>query len=197
MKNQMTVTLNQIKNSKINIKSWRKILDANGGETADLNKMLLVSSVLESNDLEDTLWLVSCLPEYNYIWRKFAHWCASEALNNFDDGIRRMSWCLKMAEYHSNCLITNDQMASAREKMKEIKNVSDSKRYAIWSIDAASSFDICSVAHCVQWSSRFAIQSKEAYVKPTMSHLARVNAEATQEERLLEILETSKWGKIK
>lgn len=74
----ITITLNQIKSKSPCADGWKKVLSANGGTKADLDKPFPLSSILDRNGLEDTLWTLQCLPEYNWLWRKFAVWCARQ-----------------------------------------------------------------------------------------------------------------------
>lgn len=79
----ITVTLSQIKNANQCHEGWLKVLAANGGVNADMDKPFPLSSVLDSNDLDDTLWVIQNVPEmreHDEIWRKFACWCASQTI---------------------------------------------------------------------------------------------------------------------
>ena len=79
MKNQITVTLAQIKEySPLRPRFGREFSKRTEGIGADLNKPFPVSSILDSNGLDDTLWVLGCLPEYKVLWRKFAWWCAEQ-----------------------------------------------------------------------------------------------------------------------
>ena len=71
----ITITLQQIMDAELYSLGWRKVLSANG---PDLEKQFPVSSILDSNGLDDCLWVLRCLPEYDNLWRKFACWCALE-----------------------------------------------------------------------------------------------------------------------
>ncbi|QZI91902.1 hypothetical protein SIPHO067v1_p0010 [Vibrio phage 51E28.1] len=72
----ITITLNQIKAHKPCTDGWKKLLQANGGMMADMDKPFPMSSILESNNFDDTIWVMRCLPEYTEVWRKFACFCA-------------------------------------------------------------------------------------------------------------------------
>ena len=62
MKNQITITLAQIKKYESPcVPGWSKVFKAIGGDDADLNKRFPVSSILDSNGLEDTLWVLRLL----------------------------------------------------------------------------------------------------------------------------------------
>lgn len=75
----ITVTLQQIKDAKPCENGWKKVLKANGGVNADLDKHFPLSSILDSNGLGDTLWVISntkSMQEHDEIFRKFSCWCA-------------------------------------------------------------------------------------------------------------------------
>ena len=75
----INITLQQIKDAHPCEDGWKKVLKANGGLNADLNKPFQLSSILDSNNLDDTLWVISNVSElskYDHLWRKFAKWCA-------------------------------------------------------------------------------------------------------------------------
>ncbi len=79
----ITVTLNQIKANDPCTGGWKKALKANGGINADMDKPFPLVSILDSNDLEDTLWVISNIPEmsdHNSLWRVFSRWCALQSI---------------------------------------------------------------------------------------------------------------------
>ena len=117
MKNQMTVTLAQIKKYSPLASFWSKVLKANGGRNADLNKRFPVSSILDSNGLEDTLWALRCLPEYNVLWRKFAWWCAEQVKDNARDD--RVSRCLEVVKRYCEGLATDEELSEAADAAAE------------------------------------------------------------------------------
>ncbi len=80
----ITVTLQQIKNAEPCTIGWKKVLKANDGKGADMNKSFPLSSILDSNDLDDTLWLVENVRElakHEKIWREFACFCAMQNID--------------------------------------------------------------------------------------------------------------------
>ena len=80
--NQTMITLQQIFDAEICAEDgWHKVLNANGGTRADYDAPFPMSSILDSNDLEDTLWLLRCLPAESQLWRRFAWWCASSVVH--------------------------------------------------------------------------------------------------------------------
>ena len=118
MKNQITITLAQIKEYSPSASVWSKVFKANktffGGDDADLNKPFPVSSILDSNGLEDTLWALRCLPEYNVLWRKFAWWCAVQVKDYAGDD--RVSRCLEVVKRYCEGLATDEELSAARSE---------------------------------------------------------------------------------
>jgi hypothetical protein len=112
MKTQITITLAQIKEHSLCTYGWSKVLKSNGGAKADFNKSFPVSSILDSNDLDDTLWVLRCLPEYDSLWRKFAWWSATQVVDNTTD--KRVSLCLEVVKRYSEGLATDEELSAAR-----------------------------------------------------------------------------------
>ena len=108
----ITITLNQIKAHHPCADGWRKVLVANGGTNADRDKPFAVASILESNDLDDTIWALRCLPEHANLWRKYAVWCARQVQHLMTDP--RSINALDVAWRHSDGLATDEELATAR-----------------------------------------------------------------------------------
>ena len=79
MPKQVMVKLEQIKRYNPLLHSWEKVVNANGGVEADLSAPFPLSSVLTSNDLDDTLWCFRCVPEHKEVLIKFILFCARES----------------------------------------------------------------------------------------------------------------------
>lgn len=83
----INVTLNQIRKAGPCPDGWIKALKANGGVNADMDKPFPLVSILDSNDLDDILWVISNVTElfdYNEIWRKFACFCAMQNIKKIE-----------------------------------------------------------------------------------------------------------------
>lgn len=76
----ITITLNQIKADEPCHSGWKKVLKANGGTKADMDKPFPMSSILDSNDLDDTVWCIFCLPEHEKVWTDFAFFCVLQVV---------------------------------------------------------------------------------------------------------------------
>lgn len=74
----ITTTLNEIKSFDPCPDVWRNVKIANGVYGADMIKPFAVSSIIDSSDLEDCLWVVAHLDVENNtsIVVDFAKWCA-------------------------------------------------------------------------------------------------------------------------
>lgn len=124
----ITITLQQIKSEHPCEDGWKKVLKANGGTKADFDKPFPLSSILESNDLDDTLWALLCLPEYHWLWRKFAVWCARQVQHLMKD--QRSIDALDVALRHADGQATDDELAAAwvaawDAQAKKLKQVID------------------------------------------------------------------------
>ncbi|SFN13486.1 hypothetical protein SAMN05216516_102535, partial [Izhakiella capsodis] len=88
---------------------WRKVLRAHEILGRDTEFPLL--SVLDSNSLEDTIWCMRCLPEYEALWRKYGVWCAAQVEHLMTDD--RSKNALRVAWRHSEGLATDEELSTA------------------------------------------------------------------------------------
>lgn len=105
----ITITLNKIKDNSPCNNVWEKILKYNKHIGMDTEFPLV--SVLDSNDLEDTLWCLSCLPEHHHLWRKYAVWCARQITHLMTN--EKSICALDVAWRHSDKLATDKELAVA------------------------------------------------------------------------------------
>jgi hypothetical protein len=110
---QIRITLNQIKGNDPCTSGWKKVLKSNGGLKADYDKPFPLSTALDSNDLDDTLWCLDLLPEHNKLWRKYAWWCASQVSYLTDD--KRVHDCLAVVLRYSEGEATDEELRVARK----------------------------------------------------------------------------------
>lgn len=94
----ITITLNEIRAHDPCPDGWKKLLKAKGKTTADDERFPL-SDILETNDLEDCLWALRCIPRrYDSLQRKFAVWAARqvgdlmEGPRSLDGDARDVAW---------------------------------------------------------------------------------------------------------
>jgi hypothetical protein len=103
--NAITVTLAEIKQAQPCISGWRKVLGANGGPESDYyRKQISVSSIIDSNGLQDAFWVVvECAriaKDHSMLWRKFSWWMVSQLIT--DDTDEDLKYCLEVIERYCN-----------------------------------------------------------------------------------------------
>jgi hypothetical protein len=109
----ITITLEKIKAHNPCGLSWEKLLASKGGDNANMPAVFEVTDILESNDLDDTLWVLRCLPEYDSLWRKYAVWCARQVQHSMTD--QRSINALDVAWRHSDGMATDEELNAARD----------------------------------------------------------------------------------
>ena len=107
----ITITLQQIEAHNPCVSGWTKVLRANGGANADRTQPFALASVLDSNDLADTLWCLRCLPEYDAVWRLYAVWCARQVQRLMAD--QRSIRALNVATDYALGQATRTELAAA------------------------------------------------------------------------------------
>lgn len=105
----ITISLNKIRAKSPCHDGWGKVLRAH--KHLGIDAELPLTSVLGSNNLADTIWCFECLPEYNWLWRKYAVWCARKVQHLMTD--ERSIAALDVAWRHSDGLATDDDELSA------------------------------------------------------------------------------------
>lgn len=138
-------TLNKIKAHGPCSGGWKKLLTHLNKTRAD-DELLPLSIILESNGLDDTLWTLRTLPEYNNLWRKYAVWCARQVQHLMTD--QRSLNALDVAEKHADGLATDTELAAAR----------DAARDAAWDAAWAAAWD---AARAAAWDAAMGAQKAE------------------------------------
>ena len=78
-----TTTLAAIRAASPCEEGWRKLLGALGKTSAD-DEPLDLLTVLDSNGLDDALWVLSCAMPDDRLSRHFQAWCAEQVLHLFE-----------------------------------------------------------------------------------------------------------------
>ena len=208
MKNQITVTLAQIKEYSPCAPGWSRVLKANGRDNADLNKRFPVSSILDSNGLNDTLWVLSRLPEYNVLCRKFAWWCAEQVVDKTRD--YRVSRGLEVVKRYCEGLATDEELAAAQSAAVEAAEaaaeaiLAAAEAEAILAAQSAAEAAEAAAAAgaAAEWSAD-AAAGAEAILAATVAEAADAAADAdaatrsaarsAQEIKLRQILDSGTW----
>jgi hypothetical protein len=104
------ITLNKIRAGSTCVDGWEKVLKAH--EHLGMDTPFPLSSVLESNNLEDTLWCFEVLPEYIEIPKRFAIWCARDVQHLMED--ERSVNAVNVAERYLDGNATLEELKAAR-----------------------------------------------------------------------------------
>jgi hypothetical protein len=136
-----------------------------------------LSSILDSNDLDDTLWCLKLLPEHNKLWRKYAWWCASQVAHLTDD--KRVHDCLAVVLRHSEGKATDEELAVARKGAAAAYADAAAANAANAADAAANAADAAAAAY--------------AYAARRAADAAYAASGKAQEDKLRQILDAGKW----
>ena len=107
----ITTTLNKIRRALPCKEGWEQLL-ANLGKTKADDEPLPLTTILESNGLDDCLWALRTVPEYDSLWIKYAVWCARQVEHLITD--ERSKLALDVAWRHSNGEATDEDLVAAK-----------------------------------------------------------------------------------
>ncbi len=173
----ITITLEKIEAHNPCESGWEKLL----ASKADMSVEFPVTDILDSNDLDDTLWVLRCLPEHSNLWRKYAVWCARQVQHLMTD--RRSIDALDVAWRHSEGLATDAELESARDAAAD----------ASWDATRAAAEAAWEAAWDAAWAAagaaaRDATRAAAAYVAD-----AADAAREAQKQKLMQILTNGCW----
>ena len=106
----MKTTLNQIRDKNPCADGWKKLL-AHLGKTKADNEALSIITILESNGLDDALWCLKAVTDYDREMRLYAVWCARQVQHLLTD--RRSIDALDVAERLARGLATDSELNAA------------------------------------------------------------------------------------
>jgi len=104
-------TLNKIAEHDPCEDSWEKALRILGKTEAD-DEPIAMADILEQMGLDDALFCLRSLPEYDREWRLFAVWCVRQVEHLLTD--QRSKDALDVAERYANGEATKDELLDAR-----------------------------------------------------------------------------------
>lgn len=163
----ITITLNKIKKHSPCTSGWKTLI-----KSKPYDAPFPVSDIIESNGIDDTLWVMRCLPEHNNLWRKYAVWCASQVRHLMAD--QRSICAIDVAWRHSNGQATDAELAAARDAARAAAR--DAAWAAAW--DAAGA-----AAGAAAW-----VAARDAARDAT-----RDATRDAQESKLRQILDAGEW----
>jgi hypothetical protein len=180
----ITITLEKIKSHNPCESGWEKLL-ASKGSNADMSVEFPVTDILDSNDLDDTLWALRCLPEHSNLWRKYAVWCARQVQHLMTD--RRSIDALDVAWRHSEGLATDAELESARDAAAD----------ASWDATRAAAEAAWEAAWDAAWSAAWAAAGAAARdaTRAAAAYVADAAdaAREAQKQKLMQILTNGCW----
>ena len=110
MKFPMMITLQEIRDNNPCKTGWEKVLSANSGVCADMNKSFELLTILESNDFDDCMWALRCKPEHKNFFIKLAVVFADEVSHLMSD--ERPKTALDIAWQYSEGLVDQNDTAA-------------------------------------------------------------------------------------
>ena len=107
----MKTTLNKIRNCSPCNDGWEKLLKNLGKKEAD-DEPLAITTILDSNGLNDALWCLRSVKGSNREIRLFVVWCARQVQHLMTD--QRSIAAIDVAERYANGLASEAELTAAR-----------------------------------------------------------------------------------
>ena len=108
----MNTTLNKIRVHAPCKSGWEKLL-AHLGKTKADDEPLAITTILDSNGLDDAFWCLRAVEGYDREMRLYAVWCARQVQHLMTD--KRSLDALDAAERFANELATKEELNAARD----------------------------------------------------------------------------------
>ena len=184
-----TTTLNAIREHSPCASGWAKLLKSLDKTKAD-DEPLLVSTILESIGLNDTLWALRAVVERDREIRLYGVWCARQVQHLMTDP--RSISAINVAEQFAKGEATEEQLSDARSAARAAAWAAESAaESATWS---AAWYAAQYAARSATWAARAAAVWAAASAASAASTAeaawadARATAESAQKEELLRII---------
>ena len=191
----ITTTLNKIRKHLACKRGWEKLL-AHLGKTKADDEPLPLTTILDSNGLDDCLWALRTVPEHDSLWRKYAVWCARQVEHLITD--ERSTLALDVAWRHSNGKATDEDLALAWAAARAAARDAawDATRDAAWDAAwAAARAAARDAAWYAAWSAADAARDAERDAAWAAARDAAVAAARdVQESKLRDILNSGTWS---
>lgn len=134
----ITTTLNKIRAHRPRANVWEKLLRHLGKTQAD-DEPLSLTTVLESNGLEDALWCLRACDGVDREARLYAVWCARQVQHLLIDP--RPLAALDVAEKYALGEATDDELAAARDAARAAAWAAHAARTASWDAARGAAWD--------------------------------------------------------
>ena len=112
----MKTTLNKIRKHSPCADGWEKLLKYLGKTKAD-DEPLPITTIIDSNGLDDALWCLRAVEGHDKEIRLFAVWCARQVQHLLTD--KRSLDALDVAEHYANGEATEDELAAAGDAARD------------------------------------------------------------------------------
>lgn len=106
----VTTTLNEIRSFEPCIDGWKMVLKAH--EHLGLDTEFPVSSILDSNNINDVLWVLNKIPETKNLLLTFNLWCVRQVEHLMED--QRSKDTLVVLEKYINGEASDEELVKAR-----------------------------------------------------------------------------------
>jgi hypothetical protein len=188
-----TTTLNAIREHSPCASGWAELLKSLGKTKAD-DEPLLLSVILDSNGLDETLWVLRAVTNHDREIRLYSVWCARQVQHLMTD--RRSIDALDVAEQFAKGEVTEEQLSDAWSAAESAaKSARAAAEYAARSDARAAASAAWSAADSATWAAWYA-ESAESATRAAAWPAARAAARAAaasaaasaQKEELLRII---------
>ena len=144
----MKTTLNEIWGHNPRSYVWRDLLSYLGKTKAD-DEPLEITTIIDSNGLEDALWCLRAVEGHDREIRLYAVWCARQVQHLLTD--QRSLNALDVAERYANGEATDAELAAARDAAWEAADVADDAAWGAATLAARVAWDAARVAAWAAW----------------------------------------------
>ena len=154
----MQTTLNKIRAHSPCENGWKKLL-INLGKTKADDEPLALTTILESNGLEDALWCLRAVDGHQREMRLYAVECARSVQHLMTD--KRSLDALDAAEHFANGKATQQELDAAKDAAMDAAWAATgaAARYAAWDAARAATWDAAWVA---TWDAAWAAGDAQA-----------------------------------
>ena len=154
----MQTTLNKIRAHSPCENGWKKLL-INLGKTKADDEPLALTTILESNGLEDALWCLRAVDGHQREMRLYAVECARSVQHLMTD--KRSLDALDAAEHFANGKATQQELDAAKDAAMDAAWAATgaTARYAAWDAARAATWDAAWVA---TWDAAWAAGDAQA-----------------------------------
>ena len=169
----MKTTLNKIREHQPCTDGWEKLLSYLGKTKAD-DEPLLITTIIDSNGINDAIWCLRAVEGKDREIRLYAVWCARQVQHLLTD--QRSLDALDVAERYALGQATKEELTAARDAAWDAARdaaytAAEAARDAAWATARAAAYTAAEAARDAAWAT------------------ARADARAKQEAELRRICE--------